>query len=200
MALRAAMLALGLCVGVFGGLAGGALAAGPGPEPAPSPPAPGLHPDPAPSAQPAPSSSSSSSSRSVSTVNRALPVVVAPTTAAVTPPPPVAAKPAGANSVARATVGKPPRRVAGRSHMRPASGHRFARLAGLLFDRASLRAIGGQAAAASGSRESRLLLAGGLALVLLVIGETTFLALAGARLGFRPNRRPRRTYRHGKAA
>jgi hypothetical protein len=63
--------------------------------------------------------------------------------------------------------------------------NRFVRLPGLVLDRTSFRAIGGQVAVASTSRESRLLLIGGLALVLLVIGETTFLALARARLGLR---------------
>ena len=197
--LRPAMLAAGLCAAVLGALAGGALAASPGPEPAP-PPAPALHPDPAPSAQPAPRSSSTSSSRTVSSINRSFPAVVAPATETVTLPSPVAAKPADAKPVTPAKVRKSPRRGASRSHTRSASVHHLVRLPGLLFDRASLRAIGGQAAAASGSRESRLLLAGGLALVLLVIGETTFLALAGARLGFQLPPRPRRTYRHGKAA
>jgi hypothetical protein len=184
-ALRAATLALALSVAVLAGLEGRALADGPGPEPAPPPP-PALQPDPAPSAQPKPSGSSTSKS----TPQTSFPAAVAPTPQAVASPPPAVVRPA-ATAPARKQQAR--RIVSTPNHSRKASTvHRVMRLPGLILDRTSLRAIGGQATAASTSRESRLLLAGGLALVLLVIGETTFLALAGARLGFRPGRLPRR--------
>jgi hypothetical protein len=177
------MLALGFCVAVLAGLEGSALAAGPGPEPAPPAPPPALHPDPAPSAQPTPSGSSSSTS----TPQSSFPATVTPSTQAVAPPPPAAFPPA-------ATTRKQTRRIVSTSNRRPHKGsavNRAVRFPGLIFARTPFRAIGGQVADASTSRESRLLLAGGFALVLLVIGETTFLALAGARLGFGPGRLPR---------
>jgi hypothetical protein len=187
-ALRIASLAVGLCIAMLAGFEGRALA-GPKPEPAPPPPAPALHPDPAPSAQPTPSSSS----RSVPTVQRSLPVAITPATQTVPSSGAAAARPSapGVHKTLRHRVATS---TAGRSHTRSATLHRVVRLPGFVFRRASLGAISGQAAVTSGSRESRLLLLGGLALVLLVIGETTFLALAGASLGFRP-RSTRRVYR-----
>jgi hypothetical protein len=188
MALRTATLAVGLSVALLAGLAGRALADGPRPDPAPPPPVPSFRPDPAPSAQQGPTTTSSRSAP----VQRSAAVVVTPTTNAVAQPRPAAAKLA-ARAHARKT---PPRRVAttgsSPAHAASTSAHRFVRFPGLFFGRSSFRAIGVQAAAAFGSHESRLLLAGGLALVLLVIGETTFLALAGARLGLQPIRRPTR--------
>ena len=181
--LRCATLALGLCVAVLAGFEGRALADGPGPEPAPPPP-PALQPDPAPSAQPKPSGSSTSTS----TPQSSFPAAVAPTPQAVAPPPPAAVRPAAtATAAARKQQTRRIVSTANRPHKNSAV-NRVRRFPGLIFARTPFRAIGGQAAAASTSRESRLLLAGGLALVLLVIGESTFLALAGARLGFRPGR------------
>jgi hypothetical protein len=177
---RTAAVAAALCLMVLGGLEGRALADGPTPEPAP-PPASPLHPDPAPGAQQAPKRSSGSTP----TVQSSQPAVITPTTQAVAPPARATVQPAAtlahkAQSPARRTA-----RTSGRSHTRSAAVNRFVRLPGLVLDRTSFRAIGGQVTVASTSRESRLLLIGGLALVLLVIGETTFLALARARLGLR---------------
>jgi hypothetical protein len=176
---RRTALTLGLCVPLLAGFAGRAFADGLKPEPAPPPPS-SLQPDPAPSARQVPDGGSPSSA---STARSSLPVVVTPTTQAAVAPPPAAVRPAA----------PAPKRS---SHTGSAV-HRFVRLPGLLLGRATFRTIGGQAAAASTSHESRLLLTGGLALVLLVLGETTFLALAGARLGLRPSGRPRRLERRG---
>lgn len=189
-ALRTATLALGLFLAVLAGFEGRALADGPTPEPAPPPPAPALQPDPAPSAQPKSSASSSSTSNSRST-SPSFPAAVTPTPQAVAPPPPAAVRPA---ATATAPARKHQTRRIVSTPNRPHKGsavNRVVRFPGLLFARTPFRAISGQAVTASTSRGSRLLLAGGLALVLLVIGETTFLALAGARLGFRPVRLPR---------
>ena len=182
-ALRSATVALGLCVAVLAGFEGRALADGPGPEPAPPPP-PALQPDPAPNAQPKPSGSSTSTS----TPQTSFPAAVVPTPQAVASPPPAAVRPA-ATATAPARKQQTRRIVSTSSRLHKSSAvNRVMRFPGLLFARTPFRAISGQAVTASTSRESRLLLVGGLALVLLVIGETTFLALAGARLGFRPGR------------
>jgi cytoskeletal protein RodZ len=144
-----------------------------------------LQPDPAPSAQPKPSGSSTSTSTQTS-----FRAAVAPTPQSVAPPPPATVRPAAtapARKQQTRRIASTPKRA-----RKSSTVHRFMHLPGLILDRTSVRAISGQATAASTSRESRLLLAGGLALVLLVIGETTFLALAGARLGFRPERLSRR--------
>jgi len=189
---RAPKLTLVLGAALLFGSAGQALAT-PKPEPAPRQPASGLRPDPAPAAQ-APSSASSSAS--APTVQSPIPALAAPTPAAVSPPAP--AQSSSVSPAASTTAHKTQKpRGAVTKHLAHTTSavHRFVRLPGLLFESASFQAIGNEAASASASRSSRMLLAGGLALALLVIGETTFLALAGAKLGFRPRRRPRRAYR-----
>jgi hypothetical protein len=183
-ALRSATVALGLCVAVLAGFEGRALADGPGPEPAPPPP-PALQPDPAPSAQPKPGGSSTSTS----TPQTSFPAAVAPTPQSVASPPPAAVRPT-ATAPARKQQTRRIVSTSSRPH-KSSAVNRVMRFPGLIFARTPFRAISGQEVAASTSRESRLLLVGGLALVLLVIGETTFLALAGARLGFRQGRRSR---------
>jgi len=189
-ALRTATLALGLFVAVLAAFEGRALADGPRPEPAPPPPAPALQPDPAPSAQPKHSGSSGSTSTSTSS-SPSFQAAVTPSPQAVAPSPPAAVRPAGTET---APARKQQTRRVVATSKRPHKGstvNRLVRFPGLLLARTPIRAISGQAVTASTSRGSRLLLAGGLALVLLVIAETTFLALAGARLGFRPVRLPR---------
>jgi hypothetical protein len=63
-----------------------------------------------------------------------------------------------------------------------------------LLHRTSIPAIAAPPVAASASPESTFLLAGGLALVVLVLGETTFLTLVGRRIGVRPSRRRKQVY------
>ena len=90
----------------------------------------------------------------------------------------------------RVTAAKGRKPVAAAHKASPAATvKRFVRWPGLILGPASLRALGVEAVSASSSSESRLLLAAGLALALLAVGEATFLALVGDRLGFRVTRR-----------
>jgi hypothetical protein len=109
------------------------------------------------------------------------------------PPPPAVRRPARVTLVFRTANGpvvpRTPQRPARRGQASPAAQDHPGRPAGWQ-DAAGLSEL---RSAASSSR-SALLLAAGFALLLLVIAETTFLGLAGSRLGVAPVRRPVRQH------
>ena len=201
-------LVLAVCVGLCAFAAGPALAQAPKPEPAPATPGSGLGPDPAPSARTTATSSASSSSASsypsASSSSSVLRRSAPPQTAPSTQPGTISSgrPPAASHSTS-------PARQPTLKRERPRTTHRtshpgrsrrvgrvwhFNALPTSLFRNASIRAIGAQALPRSGSVDSTFLLAGGLALVVLVVGETAFLLLAGSRIGARPGGRPGRAY------
>ena len=179
------------------------------PEPAP-PSAPSLRPDPAPHPQPAsrtPTSTSTSTSTSMSSSSSAgtgtsTKSAVPPATATL----PTASSPAGALRAIASPAGdqravgrhtkhgsQPPPSV--REQPRPLPAAVLRRVLGLpasLLGHTGIADIGRATVTRSASGESTLLLLGGLALVLLVLGETTMLAVIGrgVGLGLRLRARP----------
>ncbi len=194
--LRFAALVVTLSIGVLPGLGGEALAQGPKPEPAHVSPSLPLQPDPAPNAHPARTVSAGSSP----TLHRSISPPAAPSTHAtvsssVDPPVspaagPSARKPAEKQGppTIRRTTQNPSRTLS------PSALRRIGAFPAFLFQRTSIRAIAAPPVPESVSPESTFLLAGGLALVVLVLGETTFLMIVGRRIGVRPSRRPKQVY------
>jgi hypothetical protein len=188
---RLVAVVVALSVGLFAGFDREAFAQGP--EPAPGSRPLSLRPDPAPSAHPARTVSSGSASarhRSIS------PAATLSTHATVSSSPRVSPATENARTSAEKqrprTIRKTTRK---RSHSLSQSAlRRFGALPAFLLRRPSIGPIPGPVTE-SARPESTFLLAGGLALVVLVLGETTFLTLMRIRIGVRPSRRRKQVYR-----
>ena len=196
-----------LSVGLLAVLCGEATAQGPKPEPAPAT-FHSLRPDPAPSARPAQTVSSASSSTSQSSAPAQAPAAPPASTSYPTAPPTQSAvssstQPApSSTSGSRASSSRSKGRKSGsRVHKtsQVLSHHTSGRLPRLLsvpaFLRAKLHLGAAEAVVKPSSRNTTLLLAGALALVVLVLGETTLLTFARTRIGVPTSRQTSRPVR-----
>ena len=187
--LRLVALVVTLLVGLLAGLGGRALAQGPKPEPARVSPNLPLQPDPAPSAPAQTVSAGSAPTRHHS---------ISPPTTVSSSVAPTVSPAAGPSARKSAEKQGPPtsrRTTPNPSHtLSPSALRRIGAFPAFLLHRTSIRAIATPPVTASVSPESTFLLAGGLALVVLVLGEMTFLTLVGRRIGVRPSRRPKQVY------